>query len=436
MITVPKMLQIPDKLLPIISEFNDWRYFLLEGGRGGGKTQGVARLLLYIAEQKAIRIFCGREIQNTIEESVYTVFRDIIQEYSLNFEVYSSKIIHRETKSEIRFKGFREQGMINIKGLEGVDILWIDEAQAITKPTLDVILPTIRKDRARVFFTMNRYLRNDAVYKQFIDRDDCKHIKINFIDNPFCTQALKAEAAQCHPDDYNHIWLGEPLADADNYLFNTAELNGAKKAEFHYDPTLWGNKIMGQDIARYGDDYSVATIITQRGPHQWEQTLKIKWKGKDLMETTGRVTDIILMEKPGIVVIDGDGMGAGVVDRLREMKREIKEFRGGTIENIDTKRYKNLKAMSYYKVKDILTRGWLRINEDSIIEQLETIKFEYSSTGQKSIVSKEKMRRDNVKSPDEADALMMAISECDNIHRVQRNIYHRQPRYAKEVNII
>jgi len=210
-IELPSVLNLPEKLIPIIEEFNKYRYFVLEGGRGGGKTHGLARIISYIGEKTPVRIFCGRETQNTIQESVYTVFRDVISENNLGYAVFKDIIKHNTTGSEIRFKGFREQGAINIKGMEGVDILWIDEAQAITKNTLDIIIPTIRKENAKVFFSMNRHLKNDPVYKEFANRDDCLHININYDDNPFCSKALIHEAENCQKtslDDYRHIWRG------------------------------------------------------------------------------------------------------------------------------------------------------------------------------------------------------------------------------------
>ena len=220
---LPEILNIPPKLYPLITELNNYRYFLIEGGRDGGKTQAIARLLCYLAEQKNLRIVCGREIQNTIEESVYTVFSDLIMNNSLNFEVFKTSIDHRETHSTIKFRGFREQGSINIKGLEGVSMLWVDEAQAITKQTLDIIIPTIRKEHAKIIFTMNRHVEDDPVYAFLINRSDCLHININYLENPFCTEAMKKEAELCKQrnlDDYNHIWLGWPLTKGEDYLFS------------------------------------------------------------------------------------------------------------------------------------------------------------------------------------------------------------------------
>ena len=78
-INLPEILNIPKKLLPFIYDFNKYSYFLLEGGTASGKTQSVARFLLYIMEVRHVRICCGREIQNSINESVRTVFLDLIE---------------------------------------------------------------------------------------------------------------------------------------------------------------------------------------------------------------------------------------------------------------------------------------------------------------------------------------------------------------------
>ena len=140
-IELDSLLNVPQKLLPLITEFDKYRYFLIEGGRGGGKSQAVARFILYLSEQYNLRIVCGREIQNSIKESVYSLFTDLIQQYNLNNIVLAKSIINRRTKSEINFRGFREQGAFNIQGMEAIDVVWIDESQALTKQTLDVLIP-------------------------------------------------------------------------------------------------------------------------------------------------------------------------------------------------------------------------------------------------------------------------------------------------------
>ena len=110
---VPSILNIPPKLLPILENLNKYRYFLLTGGRGGGKSQAVARVFLYLAEHYLLRVVCGRETQNSISESVYSLFVDIIRNNRLNFEVFSSKITSRQSETTLNFRGFREQGALS-----------------------------------------------------------------------------------------------------------------------------------------------------------------------------------------------------------------------------------------------------------------------------------------------------------------------------------
>ena len=388
---IPKLLDLPAKLLRIVDSFDQYRYFLIEGGRGGGKSQGIARLILYLIEHYKLRTVCGRETQNSIEESVYTIFKDLILEFDLNNQVYSNKIINSDTQSSIYFKGFREQGSINIKGLEGVDILWIDEAQAITKNTLDIIIPTIRKEKAKVFFSMNRHVKSDPVYREFRYREDCLHIKINFDENPYCSDALRKEAVICrdqNPDDYDHIWLGEPLAQADNFLFNEPALLRCKEVDF--TGCGYHETVLGVDIARYGGDKCVAKVLQRRGPIKWQVKHTEMWGKTNLMETTGRIVDIMSRFKPNSTAIDADGMGAGVVDRLSELKIYVNEFHGGdtkTVENI--KLYGNLKTEWYCKLEELIAMGNLHMEDDITIEQMLTIMFTYKSSGQKIIIPKE-----------------------------------------------
>ena len=202
-VVLPEILNVPKKLLPFIFKFNEYSYFLFEGGRASGKTQTVARFLLYVMEYRHVRICCGREIQNSINESVKTVFVDLIEKYKLDYEIRRDVLINKKTSSKIIFKGFREQGSVNIKGLEGIDILWIDEAQSITKTTLDIIVPTIRKKNSVIIFTMNRHTRFDAVYNFCVKREDCLHINICYFDNPFVDEKIIHEAEVCKKNNLN-----------------------------------------------------------------------------------------------------------------------------------------------------------------------------------------------------------------------------------------
>ena len=435
----PELLVIPDKLNPIISQFNDHRYFLLEGGRGGAKSNSIARFILFLADKYNLRVVCGRETQNSIAESVYSLMSDLIREYNLDYEIQASKILNKSSGSTINFRGFREQSRFNIQGLEGVDILYVDEAQAITKQTIDVLIPTIRKERAKIFFAMNRHIEHDPVFEFCAGRKDCLHIHINYTDNQFCTQALKTEAEECKKkseSDYNHIWLGEPLLKTEDCLFTYKEL---KDTVLNRRPVAegYGVKLAGFDVARYGDDKCACVIVQQLGALQWEANYIDQWEHKDLNYTTGRILSISHEQKIEKSAIDEDGIGSGPLDTLTQGRGldSFVGFRNPPISYADNRDYGNNRTLNAYKVKDLITKGHLIITDDELIRELCTLRYTYDHNQRKILISKDKMRKDGVKSPNLADALIQAVSLIGTIIYKQQNKYINRANYSKEDNL-
>lgn len=436
MVELPEILNIPEKLLPIIKDFNSYRYFLIEGGRGGGKSQAVGRLLLYIAEKKKIRIVCGRETQKSIAESVYSLLSDLVLKYNLNFEVFAQKITHRETNTDINFRGFREQGAFNIQGMEGIDVVWIDESQAITKETLDVLIPTIRKDKAKIFFTMNRHVHDDPVFETFISRKDCLHIHLDYFDNPFCTQALINEANECKiksEADYNHIWLGQPLSQSEDAVFGHDELQRTKLAKYPARPG-YGLKIAGFDIARFGDDKCAVVILQQMGSLHWEVVHVDQWDHRDLNFTTGNILTIHNENNVDTSIIDTDGgYGAGPFDSLTKGRGLdcFVEFNNPPLSYEKNKSYGNNRTANTYKLKDMILKGHICIPQEELLDELETLRYQYDNYQRKILISKDTMRsKYKVKSPNMADGLIMATSLVGEIKARQDNQY--SPMYHKK----
>lgn len=411
----------------MIKEFNNKRYFLIDGGRGGGKSHAVARWMLYLAEKYNLRMVCGRETQNSIKESVYSILTDLIQQYNLNFTILAKTIIHRDTKTEINFRGFREQGAFNIQGMEGIDIVWIDESQALTKQTLDVLIPTIRKDNAKVIFTMNRFVRNDPAYANFVDRDDCLHIHLNYDDNPYCTNALKKEALECQKkslEDYNHIWLGLPLDKTEDSVFTHSELDSAKRAKYEMRQG-YGHRLAGFDIARFGDDKCAVVILQQMGALHWEAIHIDQWDHKDTVFTQGRIATLVREYKVDNAIIDEDGLGGGPLDNVRYGAREglYEGFRNPPLGYDKDRFYGNPRTVNTYKLKDMLLKGHIHIDDDNLLEEIGTLRYEYDNHQRRILVSKDKMKKSGVKSPNMADALIMAVSLIENVKTEQDNQY-------------
>ena len=409
MIEIPKILDIPEKLIAILTNINKYNYFLIEGGRGGGKSQSIARIILYLAEKRKVRVCCGRETQSTILDSVHKIFNDLISEYNLNFTVKSNKIVHNHSGSSIIFKGFKEQGSVNIKGLEGIDILWIDEAQAISKSTLDIIIPTIRKKNSIVIFTMNRLLRKDAVYSEFVFRDDCLHLKVNYYDNKHCPQKLIDEANRCKERnilDYEYIWEGNPLDTNSDFLFSPVKLKKAQQLKFA-DENYRKIRCMSVDLAGNGGDLCVASLIESKSSTQWLLSKQEFWSEPDTDVTKGKIINLYMNWKPQLLILDADGLGYSIYVSIKNVIDKTIKFNGAAASNRPNAL--NRRADGYITLKDFIDNEWLKISSDFTISQLEYIKKSYKPNGQIVIQSKKDMKLEQGESPDFADSLMMGI---------------------------
>ena len=208
-------LSLPDKLYPLI---NPKRYNVIYGGRGSGKSESIARLLIIRALQSQRRILCCREFQASIRESVHALLKSVIQTHNLHdyFTVNFNGIKCNLTGSEFVFAGLAEHTVDSIKSLYGFTDVWVEEAQRLSKRSMDLLLPTIRAEGSVFFFTFNPELESDPVYKRFVSEpdslDDALVIQMNYWDNPFFPDVLRAEMEACKRrsnEDYLHIWCGQ-----------------------------------------------------------------------------------------------------------------------------------------------------------------------------------------------------------------------------------
>jgi len=180
-----------------------------------------------------------------------------------------------------------------------------------------------------------------------------------------------------------------------------------------------GEKLLGVDVARFGNDFTAFVV------RQGKKVLrKEKYIKEDTMQTAGRVLRMIEEEgiKPENVFIDVIGIGAGVVDRLREKEYTERGYKknynvngvnvGATAE--DDEHFKNLRAEAYWQIRDWIKTADLLRDDDFL--QLANIKYKYSSgkKGQLQIEAKEDMKKRGLLSPDVADALMLTFTNVQS----------------------
>lgn len=191
------------------------RYRVLYGGRGSGKSWGIARALVVLAAQKTLRVLCARELQNSIRDSVHKVLSDQIEALGLTpfYQIEQARIYCPSTGSEFSFEGIRNN-ITKIKSYEGIDICWVEEADKVTKNSWEVLIPTIRKVGSEIWVSFNPNLETDDTYQRFVAHKPSGAIvqKVNWRDNPFFSPVLKQEMLDLKARDrdaYLHVWEGE-----------------------------------------------------------------------------------------------------------------------------------------------------------------------------------------------------------------------------------
>lgn len=196
----------------------DWREAAIYGGRGSLKSHTVARYLLIEARRSKKRIACFREFQNSITESSHQLLEDLIDKYKLHeFKVTDNSIVNQLNGSDFLFKGLHNNEQ-SIKSIEGIDIAWVEEAQTVSKRSIDVLTPTVRGDKSKIIYTYNRLEEEDPVHKRLVieGRPNTLIINVNYdtaMKYGWFPEVLRIEMEDDkarRPALYRHKWLGEP----------------------------------------------------------------------------------------------------------------------------------------------------------------------------------------------------------------------------------
>lgn len=223
------------------------RFKVYYGGRGSAKSHSVVRYLIVRALREKLLILCAREHQNSIQESVHRLISALIEELGLmKFFKITQTSITSIAGSEFIFKGL-SQNIEGIKSTEGVDICFIEEGERVSERSWDVLIPTIRKPNSEIVVVFNPADEMDATYQRFVINTppDMIREKVNYDQNPWFPDVLRAEMEHCKAVDYEkylHIWEGQTRTSSDAQIF---------KGKFVVEPF----SSAGVELFRYGADY-------------------------------------------------------------------------------------------------------------------------------------------------------------------------------------
>ena len=227
-------IDIPQPFEELFAPSKQWRHYLYHGGRSSGKSTTVAVFLVTLATSKPVRILCCREVQRSIKESVHKLLSDVIRKYNLPGWRITDETLRNRNGSEFIFKGLHGNDQ-DVKSTEGVDICWIEEAQSVSTNSIDVLIPTIRKEGSFLIWTMNRLTEEDPVWVRIAknpdDRTYVRKVNSDEIEGLLSTEVIheREKMRKENPELFAHVWLGEPLT------VNTGSVYGKQLAQARED---------------------------------------------------------------------------------------------------------------------------------------------------------------------------------------------------------
>lgn len=336
---MPK-LQIPRKLEKIVSTHA--RLIVLVGGRSSGKSEGIARLLLMKAQTEQADVLCGREYQNSIDDSVHKLLSNLTRKLGMQGAHVTDKKIDFDGGGGFRYKGFARNSAA-VRSAQDFKYSWIEEAQDLSEQSIEDLLPTIRAPGSQLFFTANPMASNDPFSKRFIvpfkselDRvgfyEDSMHLVIvlNWRDNPWHGELEEQrlyDFEHLSRAKYDHIWEGAFNDTVEDSIIMAEWFDAAIDAHLKLGFKPTGMKIVSHDPSDTGPDpkglvYRHGSVILD---------VKEMTTG-DVNEGCDWATGYAAQVNADVFIWDCDGLGVSlkrqVTDALHGKSCQVIMFKG------------------------------------------------------------------------------------------------------------
>lgn len=295
-------IEIPEKLefllQPATTQPKGGRFKVIHGGRGGAKSESVARALLVRGMAKKVRVLCAREIQNSIKDSVHQLLRELIDNMGLNkFYHVQENGIYGANGTEFLFKGLKFNSSA-IKSIQSIDICWVEEADKVSAGSWKYLIPTIRAEYpdgtcSEIIIIFNPELEDDYTYQNFVVKPPASAIvvEMNWRDNLWFPNVLESERAEMEADpkkrdEYLWTWEGKCKQTLEGAVY----ADELRKAEFEGRltsvPVQRGVPVQTfWDLGR-GDKTAIWFI----------QRVSLQWRAVDYYENSGKHIDHYLLE--------------------------------------------------------------------------------------------------------------------------------------------
>jgi phage terminase large subunit len=396
------------------------RRISIRSGHGVGKSTGASwAMIWYFMTRYPVKVVVTAPTSAQLYDALFAEVKRWVKELQPAvqelIEMKSERIELKASPTEafISARTSRAEQPEALQGIHSDNVMLIaDEASGVPEQVFEAAAGSMSGHSATTILLGNP-VRSSGFFYDTHTRlaNEWWTKRVSCVDSPRVSDAYVAEMASRYGEESNAYRirvLGEfPLSD-DNTVIGMELIESAVYRDVvgsAVAPMIWG-----LDVARFGSDSSA--LCKRKGNVVIEQIKK--WRNLDLMQLTGAVKAeydaLDVKERPLEILVDSIGLGAGVVDRLRELNlpaRGINVAESPSMGNT----YRNLRAELWYKAKAWLEKRDCKIPKDEqLINELAMVRYTFTSSGKIQIESKDEIRKRGLSSPDLADAFVLTFA--------------------------
>jgi len=388
----------------------------IRSGHGVGKSSCASWLMIwFLLTRYPVKIVVTAPTASQLFDALFaeckrwikelpTPIKSLLEMKSDRIELGSSP-----TEAFISARTSRSESPESLAGVHADHVLLVvDEASGVPESVFEAAYGSMSGKDATTILLGNPTRSSGYFYETHTRlRDSWWTKQVSCLDSPLVSPDFIQEMELKYGADSNAMKVrvyGEfPTAEDDTLISLHAVEQASKRVVEQPEgtPVVWG-----LDVARYGDDASVLCI--RQGRHLIELH---SWKKLSLMELAGRVLDLLNSsdEPPEEILVDSIGLGAGVLDRLRELDISA---RGVNVSESPAMadRYANLRAELWDLTKQWFNEEVQIPNDDSLIADLTAPRYSFNSSGKMLVESKAETKKRLGRSTDFADSLVLTFA--------------------------
>lgn len=388
----------------------------IKSGHGVGKSTALAWVCLWwLCTRYPAKIACtaptAHQLEDVLWGEIAKWMRAMPEALRDEFGFKSDRLclVNAPNESFAVARTARREQPEAFQGFHSANMLFIaDEASGVDEAIFEVGQGAMSTKGAKTILTGNPTRRQGYFFEAFHKmRTHWHQITVSCADSKRVSAAFLAEMAEkygAESDIYRVRVLGEFPRTSSTQFISAEAVESCRKYKAEGIETA--PRIIGVDIARFGDDQ---TVFCER---QGRKVYPLrKFRQLDTQAIAHRLAELIDQTKPDAVNIDGGGVGGGVVDRLKnlgygDIVNEV-AFGGSPYNKQD---YADRRTEMWDLLRQAVVDGIELPDDSELLDDLTAPDYDWSRKDKRFLESKDSMKRRGLASPDCGDALALTYA--------------------------